>query len=373
MPTMPHRAAGWRIEPPVSVPIAERRVEGGDRRRRAAAAAAGHPVERPRVGRRAVGRMLGRRAHRELVHVRLAEDHRTGVAQPLGDVRVVRGEVALEDPRAGGALAARHGDEVLERDRDRRAADGAASSAAGPSARAAASRRRRRRPRRGRRSRSIVEPRVERAVVALGERRGGPRSARATTARRRAAGRPSRGRGGASGLGIDRSGRQSPPRIAGTTMKSPSRAGALASTASTRQRRPDDVVAQDVLELDRLGGRRDVRRWAAGQDRVLVEDVVELALEPGELLVGQPEPREVGDVLDVGSGQGGHAPDDSRRYMTDGRGRPNRWWDGRRTIGRWVILRLGGAALPRRLTLACLQCGTPAARPDAHVLPAVRA
>ena len=48
-----------------------------------------------------------------------------------------------------------------------------------------------------------------------------------------------------------------------------------------------------------------------GEDRVLVEDVVELALEAGELLVGQPEAGEVRDVLDVGAGQGGHAPDDS--------------------------------------------------------------
>ena len=36
----------------------------------------GHAIEVPRVGRRAVAPMLGRRAHRELVHVRLAEDDR---------------------------------------------------------------------------------------------------------------------------------------------------------------------------------------------------------------------------------------------------------------------------------------------------------
>ena len=40
---------------------------------------------------------------------------------------------------------------------------------------------------------------------------------------------------------------------------------------------------------------------------VLVEDVVELALEPGELVVGQPEAGEVGDVRDVVAGEGGHA------------------------------------------------------------------
>ena len=53
-----------------------------------------------------------------------------------------------------------------------------------------------------------------------------------------------------------------------------------------------------------------------GQDRVLVEDVVELPLEPSELLVGQAEPREVSDVFDIGARQGGHAPDDSRVPMT---------------------------------------------------------
>ena len=85
-----HSAAGWRMEPPVSVPIDERRVEGRDGRRRAAAAAARDAVERPRVGRRPERRVLGRRAHRELVHVGLAEDHGPGVAEPLRDVRVVR-------------------------------------------------------------------------------------------------------------------------------------------------------------------------------------------------------------------------------------------------------------------------------------------
>ena len=40
-PTVPVTAAGWRIEPPVSVPIGQRRLEGGDRRGRAAAGAAG--------------------------------------------------------------------------------------------------------------------------------------------------------------------------------------------------------------------------------------------------------------------------------------------------------------------------------------------
>ena len=71
-----------------------------------------------------------------------------------------------------------------------------------------------------------------------------------------------------------------------------------------RQRRRDDVVAQDVLELDRLGGRRDVVGRQLGQDRVLVEDVVELALEARQLVLGQAEAGEVRDVLDIGIGTG---------------------------------------------------------------------
>src|SRR4051794_13999988 len=37
---------------------------------------------------------------------------------------------------------------------------------------------------------------------------------------------------------------------------------------------PDHVVAQDVLELDRLGGRRDVLSVELGKGRVLINDVV---------------------------------------------------------------------------------------------------
>src|SRR6476646_2354943 len=55
-----------------------------------------------------------------------------------------------------------------------------------------------------------------------------------------------------------------------------------------RERWLHDVIAQDVLELDRLGGRRDVVGRQLGEDRVLVEDVVELGLEPRQLLVRQP-------------------------------------------------------------------------------------
>ena len=102
-------------------------------------------------------------------------------------------------------------------------------------------------------------------------------------------------------------------------MNSPSRAGALREHGLDRQRRPDDIVAQDVLELDRLGGRRDVVGRQLGQDRVLVEDVVELPLEPRQLLVREPEAGEMGDVLDVRAGQGGHGPMIADAHATIGR------------------------------------------------------
>src|SRR3954464_14288043 len=99
MPTIPHSDAGWRIEPPVSVPIAQgarpaataaaeppleppgtRSVSHGlppgpgpapPPRARAAARAARHTVRVPRVADGPVARVLVRGAHRELVHVRL--------------------------------------------------------------------------------------------------------------------------------------------------------------------------------------------------------------------------------------------------------------------------------------------------------------
>ena len=75
MPVTPQKLAGWRIEPPVSVPVA-----AGSRR---AATAAAEPPDEPPGTRvvshglrdRPVGRVLVARAHRELVAVELAERH----------------------------------------------------------------------------------------------------------------------------------------------------------------------------------------------------------------------------------------------------------------------------------------------------------
>jgi hypothetical protein len=62
---------------------------------------------------------------------------------------------------------------------------------------------------------------------------------------------------------------------------------------------PDDVLAQDVVDLDRLGGGWNVLGVELGQHDVLLGDVVELAFENAQLLIGQTQPGEVGDVLDV--------------------------------------------------------------------------
>ena len=137
---MPESAAGWRIEPPVSVPIPNGAWYAATAAAEPPLLPPGHRVEVPRVADRPERGPLVRRAHRELVHVRLAEDHGAGVAQALGDVGVVRRDVALEDPRARGALAAGDGDEVLQRDGQAQQRVQRARRAAWPSARAAARR-----------------------------------------------------------------------------------------------------------------------------------------------------------------------------------------------------------------------------------------
>ena len=88
------------MDPPVSVPI-----ESGTWY--AATEAADPPLdppgtrpEVPRVGGRPERGVLGGRAHRELVHVGLAQDHRAGVAEALRDVGVERRPVSLQDPGA---------------------------------------------------------------------------------------------------------------------------------------------------------------------------------------------------------------------------------------------------------------------------------
>ena len=96
----------------------QRRLERGHRGRAAAGRSTGHAGQPPRVARRLVRRALGRRAHRELVHVGLAEDDEPGLAQLAGDRRVVRRAPALEDAGARGGRDAAGGEDVLQPERD---------------------------------------------------------------------------------------------------------------------------------------------------------------------------------------------------------------------------------------------------------------
>ena len=80
----------------------QRGLVGGDGCAGATAGAAGDPAQVPRVVGREVGRVLGGRAHRELVHVGLAEHDDAGRLDPAADRRVPRRYPALQDLRAGG-------------------------------------------------------------------------------------------------------------------------------------------------------------------------------------------------------------------------------------------------------------------------------
>src|SRR3990172_2089867 len=81
---------------------AQRHVVRSHGRRRAAATAARDPREVPGVARRTPGRVLGRGAHGELVHVRLAGHDRAGLGEPLRDIGVIGADEATEDATAGG-------------------------------------------------------------------------------------------------------------------------------------------------------------------------------------------------------------------------------------------------------------------------------
>ena len=105
------RAARVRAEPPGCEP-------GRDSGSGAAARAARDAVGIPGIVGRAVGRVLGRRAHREFVGVRLADHRQAGGAAAGRDGRVEHRHVAGEDLRAGRRLDALGRDHVLERDRN---------------------------------------------------------------------------------------------------------------------------------------------------------------------------------------------------------------------------------------------------------------
>ena len=259
---MPHRAAGWRIEPPVSVPIAHGASP-------AATAAALPPDDRP--GRAAVpwvehrpeAGVLVRGAHRELVLVGLAQQRRAGLGELLDHGRRVRRPVALEDPRARLARHAFGAEQVLDRQRhpaQRRPAPCRRRLVGDPRERVeligAARRGRRRTARRGRAlPRGRARP------------RGGPLESSASLRRRARAGNAE----AASG----RSGR---PR---GSPRGERRHGTSARSALRRRRRATSAHALEVELADLLD---------------VVEHLRQLGGHALDLGVAQLQPREARDV-----------------------------------------------------------------------------
>ena len=114
MPVMPHRPAGQRIEPPVSLPTASGAI-------RAATQAAEPPLEPPGMRARSQGlcvgeegRVLVRPAHGELVHVGPADQHGVGRLQPGDDRGVVGRAEVFQHPRGAGGRLALRAEHVLD-------------------------------------------------------------------------------------------------------------------------------------------------------------------------------------------------------------------------------------------------------------------
>lgn len=89
-----------------------------------ATAAADPPLDPPaereivRVVHRAERRLLARRAQRELVEIRFADDDRAGFAKSRDHRRIARGDVLASNVRRGGRGLAGDVDQVLDRDRN---------------------------------------------------------------------------------------------------------------------------------------------------------------------------------------------------------------------------------------------------------------
>ena len=92
------------------------------------------PAPDPTGCARAVTGVLVRRAHRELVHVRLADHRRAGRRQAPHRRRRVQRPVALEDPGAGGGRHALGAEQVLDRERHARQRRAGSSGAGASSA-----------------------------------------------------------------------------------------------------------------------------------------------------------------------------------------------------------------------------------------------
>ena len=116
-PTTPLQAAGMRVEPPASVPTADRAHAGGERDRGAARGAAAGAVGRPGVARAAEQRRLGVGHVPELGRRGLADQDGAGALEARDRDGVLLGHVVLVD---GGGERRAHAlgvDEVLDVER----------------------------------------------------------------------------------------------------------------------------------------------------------------------------------------------------------------------------------------------------------------
>src|SRR4029453_7023241 len=143
MPTMPVKAAGWRMEPPVSVAVAPRHrpaatapAEPPEEPPRPSGGlapfpppgAAGGPRARPRVlfaslpprggDGRPERRTFVRRAHGKLVVVELAQHHRAVAPEIGADGRLVARQKIVEDARARRGAHVLGGEHVLDAERE---------------------------------------------------------------------------------------------------------------------------------------------------------------------------------------------------------------------------------------------------------------
>ena len=261
------RAAGVGAERP-------RRQAAGDGGRRAARGATRHPVAVPGVANRPVAGVLVRRAHRELVHVGLAEQAGAGFAEAPHRGGRVRRPVALEDPRAGGGLDPLGAEQVLDRER------GAAQGVAAGAARA-----------------GLGSPQVGVELVAGGRLGVGVEVLVGGDLPRLDP--PDRGRGAELDQ-LSRIGAGLAHACGEGTRKAPSAGSGAFSSARSRGRLGSGVVgSQDVLELDHVGRRLDAVEVERGDRVDVLEDPEQLLGHPLDLVLGELEPREPGDVQDL--------------------------------------------------------------------------
>ena len=101
---------------PRVTPQGQRGHAGRDRRCRATARTPGGPLQIPGVGGFLVRRILGGRAHRELVHVHLAHQHRIGGSQLADDVGVIRRDKVPQHLAGTGCGLPGDADHILDRD-----------------------------------------------------------------------------------------------------------------------------------------------------------------------------------------------------------------------------------------------------------------